>query len=179
MLLALGSLPPGAASAQVAPDEPPPVPEVLRQHALLARHAGTWDAAIEAYPRPDGPPVVSAGVETNRLVGGLWLVTEFRGEILGRPVEGHGLLGYDPARRRYVNAWVDTLSFGISTGQFTFDPATATLAGVVEGPDMTGAPVRARHELRYAGEDRRVLTVHATDEAGRASLALRITYTRR
>jgi len=39
------------------------------------------------------------GTETSTLVAGRWLVTEFRGEMMGMTFEGRGISGWDPAKK--------------------------------------------------------------------------------
>src|SRR6185295_15919610 len=75
--------------------------------ALLARDAGTWDAEISIRPGPGAPPIPSRGVSVGKMgCGGRWLLVDFKNET---GFEGHGVYGYDPARRAYVSTWVDNV----------------------------------------------------------------------
>ena len=53
----------------------------------------------------------SKGIEKNELLkGGLWLISRFEGEVVGTPFTGIGTFGYDPAEKKYVGTWVDTMT---------------------------------------------------------------------
>src|SRR5688500_16062582 len=70
---------------ELAPPKPGP------EHDILKKDAGIWDATIQEMTEPGAPPKESKGVETNTLAcGGLWLVTDFKGEMMGQPFQGHG-----------------------------------------------------------------------------------------
>ena len=65
---------------------------------VLAASEGTWDAEITTtVPGPDGKieTQTSKGVETNRLLAGKWLLSDFKGDFFGMAFEGHGQTGYD------------------------------------------------------------------------------------
>ncbi len=65
------------------------------RHALLKRDVGLWEASVKRFVRgPGEAPSVSKGRETNRLMeGGLWVLTDVRGEFAGRPFQGRGQPG--------------------------------------------------------------------------------------
>src|SRR5687768_8662814 len=84
---------------------PKPGPE----HAALKQDVGTWDATVEMWMEPGKPPTTSKGTEVNTMgPGGFWLLTAFKSEMMGAPFEGHGMTGYDPAKKVYVSTWVDS-----------------------------------------------------------------------
>lgn len=82
-----------------APAQPTP------EHQRLEKDAGVWDA-VATFFGPNGEEN-SKGVETNRMLGGFWLVSEFKGEFFGAPFEGRSQLGYDPIKKKYVGTWID------------------------------------------------------------------------
>ena len=85
-------------TSTIAQDPPKPTAE----HEILAADEGTWDATITSFlGGPDGEPTVSKGTEVNTLLaGGLWLVSEFEGDIGGVKFVGRGHFGYDPLRKK-------------------------------------------------------------------------------
>src|SRR5260370_28344655 len=89
------------APAAVAQEAPKPGPE----HALLKRAEGTWDATLKFGDQE------SKGTMTYKMgLGGLWLVSDFKGEVMGAKFEGKGMDTYDPAQKKYVNVWFDSMS---------------------------------------------------------------------
>ena len=85
----------------------PPMPGP--EHEILKRDAGTWDVVMEMQ-FPGMPPMTMYGTETSTLLAGRWLVTEFRGEMMGMTFEGQGISGWDPAKKAYVGVWAVFLS---------------------------------------------------------------------
>jgi Protein of unknown function (DUF1579) len=166
----------GPVLAQEMPPPPKPGPE----HELLKMEAGTWDAVVEVMP-PGAPPMQSKGVETSTVAcGGLCLVTEFKGEMMpGQGFEGRGLTAYDPAKKKYVGSWTDSMSTGLGITESAYDPATKKSSGWMEAPDMTGKVSRMKSTGEYTDNDHRVFTMYATGPDGKESPTMRITYTRR
>jgi hypothetical protein len=184
--VALGVVLPSAAPAQeqkkANPGTPamPPAPKPGPEHAGLKQSAGTWDATIEAMWAPGTPPTVSKGVETSSVgMGGLWLVTDYKGEFMKEPFQGHGVTGYDPAKKKYVSTWVDSMSSALSIGESTYDPAKKTMTGSIEGADTEGKPSKMRAVTEWKDDNTRVFTMYATGPDGKEAPAMRITYKRR
>ncbi len=94
----------------------PLVPQPGPEHEVLKRDVGAWDVTMEITPGPGMPPFSMTGVETNTLLGGRWLLTEYKSEMMGQVFEGHGIVGYDPTKKAYVSVWADTMSTSLSTG---------------------------------------------------------------
>lgn len=165
-----------AAAAQM-----PPMPKPGPEHAIFKDDAGTWDATVESLMTPDGKPTTSKGTETNTVsCGGLCLVTHFKGEMMpGVVFEGHGTTAYDPAKKKYIGSWTDSMSTGLSIGESTHDPATKTLTGYMEGPDMSGKVVKMKSVVEYKDPNTRVFTMYGPGPDGKEAQVMRITYTRK
>lgn len=156
---------------------PKPGPE----HKLFQADAGTWDATVEMFGAPGAAPMVSRGVETNSVgCGGLCLISDFKGEMApGQAFHGHGTTAWDPAKKKYVGTWTDSMSAGIAMGESTYDPASKTVTGWTEGPDMTGKVVRSKAVVHYTDADTRVFSMYQPGPDGKEVLAMKISYKRR
>jgi hypothetical protein len=114
--------------------------------AVLAGDVGTFDSLLEITPYPGADPVRTAGVATNRLVGGRWLVSD---QSTDSGFEGHGVYGWDPAAGSYVSAWVDAMGGGIARGTGTWDAEAATMTYEVTvefgGRTVTYQEITERH----------------------------------
>jgi uncharacterized protein DUF1579 len=173
----------GLAAAQGMPPMPKPGPE----HALFKDVAGTWDAKVESFMVPGAPASVSSGTETARVAcGGMCLLTEFKGSfVMGppkappTPFDGHGTETYDQGKKKYVGSWTDSMSTGLSVTESTYDPATKTLKGWMEGPDMTGKVEKMRSTTTMKDANTRVMEMYNMGPDGKESLGMRITYTRK
>lgn len=173
---------PEAKTTQAAmPEGMPPLPKPGPEQDLLKRDVGVWDATVEMMMGPPGTaPAASKGVETNTLLGGLWLVTDFKGDMMGMPFQGHGTTGWDPDKKKYVGTWVDTMSTSVSTSEGTYDPAAKSMTSWMEAKDPTGATTKMKTVSEWKDKDTRVFTMYAPPPGGGADMqTMRITYKRR
>jgi hypothetical protein len=166
-----------AAAQQGMPAAPKPGPE----HMIFKQDEGTWDAIVEMFMAPDAPPMTSKAVETNVVgCGGLCLISDFKGEMApGQAFHGHGTSAWDPAKKKYVGSWTDSMSAGITIGESTYDAATKTLTGYMEGPDASGKVMKAKSVVQYKDPNTRTFTMYATAPDGKEVPGMRITYTKR
>jgi hypothetical protein len=154
----------------------PPLPKPGPDQQIFRDDAGTWDAKVESMM----PPSTSKGTETNTLsCGGLCLVTDFKGEFAGMPFEGHGTTVYDPAKKKYVGSWTDSLSTGLQISEAVWDAKTKTMTGSMEGPDMEGKVMKARSTVEYKADGTRVFTLFMNGPDGKEMAGMKITYTKR
>ena len=164
-----------ALSQQGAPPLPKPGPE----HEALKAQEGTWDATVESWMAPGAPPMTSKGVETTTLLAGMWLVTDFKGDFMGQTFLGHGITGFDGVKKKYVMTWVDSMSAAPTSGEASYDPATKTMTGYMEGPDMSGKMMKMKEVTEQKDADTRIFTMSTAAPDGKDVPVMRITYKRR
>ena len=176
LLVVSGTAMVAAQSGQQMPPMPKPGPE----HEVLKMDVGTWDAVVEVTPAPGAPVMKSTGVEVNTMgCGGLCLITDFKGDMMGTPFLGHGVATWDPAKKKYVGSWTDSMSAGLALAESTYDPATKKWTGSMEGADMTGKVMKSRSVVEYKDALTRVMTMYSTGLDGKEMEGLKITYTKR
>jgi hypothetical protein len=171
-----------AAGAQQPTPPPgmPPLPKPGPEHAVLKADEGTWDATVEMMGPPGAPmPPPSKGTETNTLMGGMWLVTDFKGDMMGMPFTGHGIAGWDSGKKKYVMVWTDNMSPALMQGESTYDASKKTMTGFMEGPDMAGKMSKMKSVTEWKDADTRVFTMYAPGPDGKEAPTMRITYKRR
>ena len=157
-----------------------PVSPLTPEHELLKRDVGTWETTITAWPAPGAEPITSRGRETSELLpGGLWLVTRFEGHMDGVPCSGAGFWGYDPAEKRYVGSWVDSMTPHLITIRGEYDPRTKTMTHVAEGRDAaTGEKFEHRSTQEYLDDGTRLVKAYATGPDGKEWEMMEVKYTR-
>jgi hypothetical protein len=139
-------------------------PPTLPEHKVLAMQEGTWDAEITVTV-PGQEASKSKGVETNRLIGAKWLISDVKSEFGGHPFEGHGVNGYDTDKSKYVSTWIDSMSTRIEFMEGTYDEKTKTLTMHADSKDpATGKPIKMRLEMKFKGDDTRVLDEYVQTE---------------
>jgi Protein of unknown function (DUF1579) len=154
------------------------------QHAVLARDAGTWDATVACFRAgPDTTPELFQGVETNTVMaGGLWVLSDFRGEFAGQPFQGRGQTGYDAKTGKYVGTWVDSMTSRLTLLEGTFDERAQVLSMLCDGVDpATGAAIKMKHVTAYKADGSRIHTMSILPEGadGPPIKVMEIAYTRR
>jgi len=116
-----------------------PMPQATAEHLGLEAEVGTWDAVSKMWFAPGAEPMGGTAVETNKMLGKMWLVSEYKGEMMGAPFVGHGQFGYDPQKKKYIGTWIDTFGPYLSVMEGTVDEKTKTLTMLSKGFDpMTG-----------------------------------------
>ncbi len=169
----------GLTTAPAMAQEGPPLPKPGPEHDIFKEIEGTWAARLESWATPEAEPTVSTGVETTRVgCGGLCLITDFEGSFMDMPFEGHGTDTYDPAKKKYVGSWTDSMSSGISMSESTYDAATKTMTGWIEGPDMTGEVSKMKTTSVIKDPKTRVFSMYNVGSDGKETLGMRITYTK-
>ena len=154
------------------------IPKPGPEHEVFRKDVGTWDAAVEVRFAPGQPPQVSKGQATRRLAcGGLWLITEFMNETTG--FEGHGVFGYDPARKKYVGTWVDPMRTFMATSEGTWDAAAKTMTMWTEATGPHGKPMRWREVTEARNADTQVWRSFMSLPDGGEAEVMTVTYRRR
>lgn len=152
-----------------------------KQHEEMARDAGVWDAEVTMWEKPDAEPAKSKAVETNKMLGKMWLLSEFKGEFAGQPFEGHSACGYDPIKKKYVGGWIDSMSPFMMSMEGDYDADSHTLTMMGEGTDcMTGKHCQTKMVTAYEGEDAKTFEMHkpVEGEDGKWWKVMEIKYTR-
>ena len=156
----------GMARLSAQPPQPKPGPE----HEHFKQLEGIWDATIHAK---EGE---SKGTMTWKVgLGGLWLLEHFKSEGF----EGHGATSYEPAKKKYVGVWIDSMSTSPMTMEGTHDKATKTSksVGTTLGPD--GKTMKLTMISRMTDDDNIVFTMNGPGPDGKDMEMLKISYKRR
>jgi hypothetical protein len=148
------------------------------EHLLFRKDVGLWDAEVEVRPAPGAEPQCSTGKSMSRLVcDDRWLVTEFRNETSG--FEGHGLYGWDVARRKYVGTWVDTMTRWLVIGEGDWDPQRRTLTLDTRATMPGGREIEWRQVTELVDDDTQVYRSFVPGPGGEPFEMMKVTYRRR
>ena len=135
------------------------IPEAPPEMKLYKNDIGTWDAVVKFYYDPNAEPVESKATEVNRMLGEMWALSEFKGEIMGAPFQGSSQMGYDPVKKKYVGTWVDSMSpFSIQM-EGTYDEKTKSLTSFGKMKDATGAEMDGKWVVTHKNENERSMTM--------------------
>ncbi len=150
-----------------------PAPKAESEATALEAWVGTWTAEMDVAGQK------STGKEVCRLdVGGSWLISDFEGEVMGSDFEGHGVMGYDPAKQKFVSVWIDSVAPALSVGEGTLSADGKTLTLISDGRDMQGNPVTYEMVTAFDSADTRVFKLSEVRRDGTRILGMTITYTK-
>ena len=144
---------------------------------LMRKDVGTWDCEIKMFADPSAPPSVSKGTETNFMVGEYWLVSHFKGTLMGMEFQGSSQMGYDPATKKYVGTWVDSMSPHPMKMEGTYDAATRTFTSYGSGKSPDGSEMKSKMVVTYGEDDTRHFTMYGMMDGAEIKM-MEMKYTR-
>lgn len=122
---------------------------------------GTWDAEVTFYEN-DQPSGSAKGVQVNALLANRhWITNDFRIPASGKfpAYQGHGVWGYDPVARTYVNTWIDTNDLSVRTDYGYWQAKEQVMTWSAKQNDGQGHFIDYRMVEEFKG-DSRTFTVY-------------------
>lgn len=173
--------------AAFAEEEPKPAQDPMEamfgihkpgpNQALLSRLAGEWDVKVRMFGS-GGEPMESTASATNQMVlDGRYLMMDYKGDFMGKPFNGIGILAHDNRKKAFQNLWIDSMSSGIYTAEGSISPdgKTVTFRGEWQGHE---GPVKSKDVLHFKGKDLYVFEGFVETPNGPVQ-NVELTYTRR
>jgi len=122
----------GFAAGKTTSQDPQFNVEPSEHHKMLASLAGEYTGKVSGMM---GESEASQQIEST--VGGLWTVSRSEFTMMGQPVHGIEILGYDTLQEKFVAVWIDSMStmLLIMEGTYDEDTKTLTMKGVSTGMD--------------------------------------------
>jgi hypothetical protein len=150
------------------------------EHAFLASVEGQWAATTKTMMDPTKDPEVTHGTSVNRMIlGGRYLLQEFKGVSMGMPFEGLGWTAYDNVQKKYVATWIDNMGTGIMTMTGNYDAANKSLVMTGNYPSpVTGEMMNTRSVTRIVSPDQHVFEMYGPGPDGKETKMMEITYDR-
>lgn len=171
LLLSLALLPVGVASAQETKPQGGPettmgmTPEQMEamqkamapgeMHKHLAKMAGDWTFTNTMWMAPGQPPVESTGtMQAETILGGRYVQSVWKGQVMGQPFEGRATEGYDNVSKQYVSTWVDNMATGISYSTGTCEQGGKKCTSVSNMSDpMTGGTTSMKSVITWVDDN--------------------------
>jgi hypothetical protein len=138
------------------------------EHAFLKEGEGVWDATAKSMGKES-----KGTLSCKSALNGLWLLEHYQGEAAGVAFEGRGATSYDPAKKKFVNVWIDSM---VSEGTYDKEKKTLTLLGNMPTPD--GKSMKSTITITYKDANTKVLSLKGNMD-GKEFEMVEITYKRR
>lgn len=138
------------------------------QHKYLGRMVGDWTYTSKFWMAPGQPPMESTGtMHAEWILGGRYVQSTWKGELMGQPFEGRGTDGYDKVTGKFFSAWLDNAGLGIfvQTGDCDLAKKVCTLSGEMVDP-MTGKKATSKSVGSSPDDDTIKTEMFMKDEAG-------------
>jgi hypothetical protein len=135
-------------------------------HQMMAESAGEWTSEITMWMNPTQSPLKSDVSCSNEMImGGRYLKSSQKGNMMGMPFEGMMLLGYDNAKKIFTAVWYDNFGTGttVSTGTYNDQDSTLTLNGAMVDP-ATGNDIKYRETMKFIDKDHQILTMYVNQD---------------
>jgi len=179
-----------AATETAAPAEMPSPEEMMAQmlaaaepvaeHEALGAMVGTFKAKTTSWMMPGAPPEESEGTMVGRwILGGRFLVGEFKGSFAGQDFEGMSLMGFDRMRGEYVATWVDNFSTTPLPFSYGTSPDGKVITMHRKGWDpLIEAEIETRDVTTIISNDEHTLEMFSPGPDGKERRTMLIEYTR-
>jgi len=133
-------------------------PKPGAEHQVLKHFEGEWEYTAKFMTGP-GQESVSKGKESARLIaGGLFIVFDSEGDMMGGKFVGHGTMGYDVLKKKYTGTWIDNMATGVYLVEATYDEKAKTFTEIMEGTNpRTGQPMKMKLVHTIKDKDQRSL----------------------
>lgn len=154
------------------------------EHEKLEAEEGTWDATMKMWMMPGAPPAETKGTSQRKMMlGGRFLMDEYKGSMMGMPYDGVGFNGYDKFKKKYTSVWISSMGTNILTmeGTASADGKTITYEGLMDEP-MTGEKdKKVRYIAKNIDADNQIFEIHdlALEKMGMSTKVVEISYKRR
>jgi hypothetical protein len=97
-------------------------------HEMLAKADGDWNTISRWWMDPAGEPMESEGTaKFEMILGGRYQRSYHTGEVMGMPMEGINLLGYDNATEEFTSIWIDNMGTGTAVAKGKYDEDTQSI----------------------------------------------------
>ena len=149
-------------------------------HKMFAKIEGSWITRSRMWTDPDKPPEESVGACENKMVyDGRFLQMEYTDTMMGKPVTGMVIMGYDNNTKKYV-----TVSFGsMGTGIYLFEGTASADGKTITQENRYVEPVRGamtyRAVTRFIDANSYTFEMFGTDKSGKEVKMMETTYTRK
>jgi hypothetical protein len=127
---------------------------VTAEHKALEYFAGRWKVEAEMWTAPGAPPTESVNTNEGRMIlGGRYVLLNYKGEMMGQSFEGLQISGYDNLAEVYTSLWIDNTSTSFYLLKGTYDAAKKSYTFTGRWADPVGGETPVRMVVRIVSPD--------------------------
>ncbi|TFG75583.1 MAG: DUF1579 domain-containing protein [Thermodesulfobacteriales bacterium] len=149
-------------------------------HKVMEQLVGSWDYSLKYWSSPNTPPEESTGTnDVKWILGNRFLEMDVKGTSMGQPFEGMGIIGYDNAKKEYVNTWVDTMGTGMMNAVGSYDAETKTMTEKGTFTDPMAGQQTFKGVTKFVDADNFSYEMSISTPDGQEMRVMEINYTRK
>jgi len=148
-------------------------------HKKLKVFEGAWDVSTTLYVKGQPQPGYSGKADFWSILGDRFVVEDFKGKFLDKPVASHIIFGYDNSKKKYVSVRITSLGTEVMNreGTLSADGKVLTLTG--ESFDATtNKSAQGRMVYRFESNDKINVEVYETKPGAAEVRLFDMAYTR-
>jgi len=149
-------------------------------HEILAKGTGEWTSDIKMWMDPSQPPTESKGSSVVKsILGGRYFEGIHTSSWNGMEMNGRDLTGYDNAKQKFFNTWIDNFGTGIMYLEGTYDEGTQTYTYTGNSVDpLSKKDVPVKQIIKIIDDDHQYMEMYMT-ENGQEFKTMEINFTRK
>lgn len=145
----------------------------------LAAQDGKWKGEMTSYENGKAGAKEELTQENKMVMGGRYQESTVKGKMMGMDFEGHSLMGYDNAKKKFVCSWIDNMGTGIMMTEGTYNQADKTLEmkGLMTDP-TSGKDTPVRQVYHMTDDKTQVMEMYC-EMGGKESKTMEIKLTKK
>jgi hypothetical protein len=148
-------------------------------HEMMAKNVGDWKTTTTFWNYPGAEPMTSEGTaKTEAILGGRYFKTVHSGNVMGMPMEGWSIEGYDNGKKEFMNIWIDNMGSGMafSTGKYDEASGNYKYEGTMYDP-MSNKDTKFTSIMKQVDDNNILFEMYGSYE-GKEFKMMEMTYTR-
>jgi len=149
-------------------------------HKMLEKHTGSWNAKTTFWMAPGTEPMTSDATMTNEMIlGGRYLQSKYKGDMMGMPFEGMSIEAYDNGTKMFYSTWIDNMGTGLMymTGKWNEATKQIEYTGSMYDPSK-GASVNIRQVISVNDDGSSKMEMFGPGPDGKEFKTMEVTATR-
>lgn len=149
-------------------------------HKMLAKGVGNWKAKSTFWMSPGGEPTNSEATSTSEMImGGRYLMSKMKGNMMGMPFEGMAIEGYDNAAKLFISTWIDNMGTGIMfmTGKWDETAKQISYTGKMMDP-ISANWVDVRQVVTYVSDTQVKMEMYGPGPDGKEYKTMDLNFTK-
>ena len=149
-------------------------------HEMMAKLTGDWKTVHKFWMDPAGEPMSSDGTaKTEMILGGRYQMSKFSGSVMGMPMEGVWMMGFDNASQEFTATWIDNMGTGTAIAKGKYDESSKTISmdGTMMDP-ISKTDMKFKQYLKLVDDNNYTLEMKL-DVNGQEFKSMEIEFTRK